>query len=278
MSVQKYVVSQDETGFTILKNTILQNFNDAEALGVWVYLASLPPSWVFYKEQLRSHFNMGRDRLNRVLSKLSTVGLIKVTNARDEKGLFIHMHLHVCSMKNFNPSAQMEEPAPVKASEPPVQPLTENPLTANQLLDNDIYKDISKKKDNINNISNNYSATDVARKQNDDAFDEFWKNYPIKKNKVRSKKIWDREKFASIVTLICCDVLTRSKHEPQWQDKQFIPHPATYLGNKLWNDEVSEASTPKKSSGGKSSSFDQYQADLQKQTRGTTYEHGAISQ
>ncbi|MCF1193162.1 hypothetical protein LRR18_16355, partial [Mangrovimonas sp. AS39] len=104
----------------------------------------------------------------------------------------------------------------------------------------------------------------------------FWKIYPIKKNKIRAKKIWDKRKFSTIVTLICCDVLTRIKQESQWQDKQYIPHPSTYLGNKLWEDELTEASPPKKTSG-KSSSFDSYLADMKKQT-GNTYEHGAISQ
>ncbi len=47
---------------------------------------------------------------------------------------------------------------------------------------------------------------------------------------------------------ICNDLVNRIKNDSQWQDKQYIPHPATYLVNELWNDEISERKS--KSSGG----------------------------
>ena len=272
MSVKKYVIKKNQGNFTSFPNSVLQNINDYGAVGLYTYLSSLPPGWEFYKKHLQEHGRVGRNQLEKLLKILVQHNLVHCVQARNEKGHFAHFEMEVNDGDAFVYVAS--EPVANEC----VQPLAENGLTVNGLPVNDDYKGYKEKEYiNTKDISKNNSAIDIARKQNDDAFDEFWRGYPIKKNKVRSKKIWDREKFASIVTLICCDVLTRIKHEPQWQQKQFIPHPATYLGNKLWTDEVTESSEPKKSSG-KSSSFDAYQADLQKQNRGTTYEHGAISQ
>jgi hypothetical protein len=157
---------------------------------------------------------------------------------------------------------------PAKVSEDSVQecsPLPQYPEMENPEVVNRDYKKergLKKKEEDIK----------------DSCFDEFWSIYPVKKNKVRAKKIWDRKKYSIIIALILTDILNRQKNDSQWQDKQYIPHPSTYLGNELWNDEITQGGQPKKSSG-KSSSFDAYQAELKQQNKGVTYEHeGRISQ
>lgn len=116
------------------------------------------------------------------------------------------------------------------------------------------------------------SATDVAQAHEENTFDEFWKTYPVKKNKVRAKKIWDKNKLSMLVTLICCDVMTRSQKDSQWQDKRYIPHPATYLGNRLWEDEITQDSSPPKKSSG--DAFSRAMSSIHN-TLGNTYdEHG----
>ena len=170
----------------------------------------------------------------------------------------------------FNADAVLSECALMGGSimAPPINGTTAN----DELLKKEVTKEIKE------HNTNNYSATDVAQaRANDDAFENYWKINPVKKNRVRARKIWDKKKLYKIETLICADILNRLENDSQWQDKQYIPHPSTYLFNELWNDEITQPSTPKKSSG-KSSSFDEYQAELKKQSRGTTYEYSAISQ
>ena len=272
MSVKKYVIKKNQGNFTSFPNSVLQNINDYGAVGLYTYLSSLPPGWEFYKKHLQEHGRVGRNQLERLLKILVQHNLVHCVQARNEKGHFAHFEMEV----NDGDSFVYVDSEPV--ADECVQPLAENGLTVNGLPVNDDYKGYKEKEDiNTKDISKNYSATDVAPARDDMTFDEFWKIYPIKKNKVRAKKIWDREKFRLIVTLICSDVLKRTRSEPQWQDKQYIPHPSTYLGNKLWEDEFIEPSTPRKSSG-KSSSFDAYQAELKQQQKGHVYEHGAILQ
>lgn len=237
MSVQKYVLSKDEAGFVLVVNKVAQNLHDAEALGLWVYLASLPPNWVFYKDQIRAHFNIGREKLNKLLSVLKKHRLITVEMSREGKGRFAHAVFHVHNGENF---AQDPETAPALNKEQNA-PCTENPLTVNQSPVTDSYKDIDKKKKGIKETDiNNISATDVTHENEPCSFDEFWNIYPIKKNKIRARKIWERKKLNKIAELICNDVSHRQVNDPSWADEQFIPHPSTYLQNERWNDAVTQ--------------------------------------
>ncbi len=103
----------------------------------------MPSGWVFYKEQLAKHGNVGRDKINSLLKILQSHNLIQVSQIRNEKGQFSHFSLDVLDGNDFiiNEITEIEKP------------LTEKPLTANQSLDNSSYKE------NINktNINKNKS-------------------------------------------------------------------------------------------------------------------------
>jgi hypothetical protein len=238
-----------------------------EAGWVWAYLQSQCDGWKLNPQQLMKHFGVCKDKMYKILTFMISANLLVRHVHTSAKGTHISTTYTVLDGTEYiDPARVIEKSAHQNAPLPEKQdPVLQDP--ENQ----DIKKERGlKKKESIKEIINNNSAIEIAHKQNDDAFDEFWRNYPIKKNKVRSKKIWDREKFASIVTLICCDVLVRVKHEPQWQQPQFIPHPATYLGNKLWTDDVTKASEPESSKGDKSSSFYAY---MKSKPNGETYDH-----
>lgn len=71
-------------------------------------------------------------------------------------------------------------------------------------------------------------------------FDQFWNIYPRKVNKTDALNAWTKLKpdpllFEQIVTA----VKISATENPQWiqQDGRFIPHPATYLNNRRWEDE-----------------------------------------
>ncbi|HZY36251.1 MAG TPA: hypothetical protein VFE53_06360, partial [Mucilaginibacter sp.] len=99
----------------------------------------------------------------------------------------------------------------------------------------------------------------------------------VKKNKTRSKKIWDKNKYDKIAYFIINDVSIRLLKDVQWQNKQYIPHPSTYLNNKLWEDDITEFSNIKKPTG-KNSSWSNYQQGVEKQSGGNVYEHCSTPQ
>lgn len=78
----------------------------------------------------------------------------------------------------------------------------------------------------------------------DDLFPKFWKLYPNKKGKAAAEKAWKKLKvtadlFGQIAEGLAAQVVCEA-----WVKDvgQFIPHPATWLNGKRWEDEVKVAS------------------------------------
>lgn len=78
----------------------------------------------------------------------------------------------------------------------------------------------------------------------DDLFPKFWKIYPNKKGKAAAEKAWKKLKvtadlFGQIAEGLAAQVVCEA-----WvkDGGQFIPHPATWLNGKRWEDEVKVAS------------------------------------
>jgi len=72
-------------------------------------------------------------------------------------------------------------------------------------------------------------------------FDDFWDIYPRKVVKQNAKKAWDKlSPDDGIQQAILSDVRRRINGE--WKDKEerYIPHPATYLNQRRWEDEQPE--------------------------------------
>lgn len=70
-----------------------------------------------------------------------------------------------------------------------------------------------------------------------DGFDEFWAIYPRKTAKTVAIKAWKKVKVDAALLGIILEAVKRQKDTKQWQDG-FIPHPATWLNQKRWEDEV----------------------------------------
>ena len=68
------------------------------------------------------------------------------------------------------------------------------------------------------------------------SFNEFWEIYPHKVGKKKAMEVWNKLKpdDESIERII--DALKKQKETRQWQDKLYIPHPATWLNQERWND------------------------------------------
>jgi len=207
-----------------------------EALGLYCYLHSLPNNWEFHKNHLKNHANIGINKLNTLLKILEKHALIKTVQIRTPQGRFAHFDLEVDDGSSFIINPLDESCAP----------FNENRDTVNRATDNSTYKrNKIENKESKKEISKNNSASDDAPTSQECSFDEFWNGYPIKKNKVRAKRIWDKKKLNKIGILICEDISNRQSNDSSWADEQFIPHPSTYLQNELWNDEITKKSFKK---------------------------------
>lgn len=87
---------------------------------------------------------------------------------------------------------------------------------------------------------NRYSIldNDNERESETNGFDSFWKVYPRKVSKQAALKAWKGAKADKLTEVIVADVERRCETEWKGQEVQFIPHPATYLHQRRWEDET----------------------------------------
>lgn len=72
----------------------------------------------------------------------------------------------------------------------------------------------------------------------DDNFETFYQSYPRKIGKVNVEKWFNKNKPDEELMNKILTSLEEHKKLKQWQDKQFIPYPATWLNQKRWEDEL----------------------------------------
>lgn len=106
-------------------------------------------------------------------------------------------------------------------------------------------KKVSAGAEHINNklleVNNTKDSCSSKNNEPNKEFERFWEAYPRKQSKKAALKIWKREKLTSKLELILSDLLKRKQTEWLDKQKQYIPHPSTYLNGERWNDEI----TPK---------------------------------
>lgn len=224
------------TGFSQIHNTVINNIKNGDAFLVWCYLYSKSSNWKTIKSNIKNVYGFGDLKIKQIFSYLNRAKLIEYVQPKSANGKFGRVQIRILNGAKFDKTQAWLEDAPVVQKTAPAVGRTNG---NDELLN----KDNTKQRKEHNTES--YSASDDAHAPKDSDFDEFWKNYPVKKNKIRAKRIWERKKLTPLLILILTDIVKRQQHDAQWQDKQFIPHPATYLSNELWHDEISTASPPK---------------------------------
>lgn len=77
-------------------------------------------------------------------------------------------------------------------------------------------------------------------------FDDFWTIYPKKVAKQNAVKAWGKtgaNDSQALTDTIIADVKRRVESEWKGKDVQYIPHPATYLNQRRWEDEITPTKT-----------------------------------
>lgn len=79
-----------------------------------------------------------------------------------------------------------------------------------------------------------------------DGFDQFYQAYPRHVGRAVAEKVWIKLHPDAALQGVLLNAIERQKATEQWQsgNGQFIPHPATWLNGKRWNDEIRDAASP----------------------------------
>ena len=87
------------------------------------------------------------------------------------------------------------------------------------------------------------NENEIEYESKEAAFARFWAAYPRKEGKQKAAAAFGK---ITVSVEVLLSALERQKKSPQWtkDNGQFIPHPATWLNGKRWEDEVTGVSLP----------------------------------
>lgn len=94
------------------------------------------------------------------------------------------------------------------------------------------------------------AKTILAPEQEED-FERFWKAYPLHKSKETARKAWNKLNPDTELKEVLMTAIERQKEWQQWKKDggQYIPRPSTWLNQKRWEDEPSQADLGKNRAG-----------------------------
>jgi len=109
------------------------------------------------------------------------------------------------------------------------------PIVSDALPKEDVEKSKSKEQKN----------PPTPKGEGDDLFARFWALYPRKVAKPQAEKAWAKLKVTADLFATIATALAKQVASPDWlkDNGQFIPHPATWLNGRRWEDEVKPAGT-----------------------------------
>lgn len=93
----------------------------------------------------------------------------------------------------------------------------------------------------------------------DSRFDQFWRLYPNRKARAKAEAAWLKLNPSDelLQTLLAALVTQATSHEWTKDGGQYVPHPATWINQRRWEDEVNHASSQQPDRPGPRSAVDE---------------------
>lgn len=97
-------VTKEQSPYTVLLNSVIQNINNADALAVYVYLYSLPPDWEINKEHIKNKFSLSDKSIKYIFSYLNRSNLSMHIPIKNEKHQIIRHDINLLNGEKFDPN------------------------------------------------------------------------------------------------------------------------------------------------------------------------------
>jgi hypothetical protein len=81
---------------------------------------------------------------------------------------------------------------------------------------------------------------DSAKANSNTSFDLFWEGYPRRVGKAAARKAWDKLKVDCVLleSILAALAVQRATHDWRKDGGKYVPHPATWLNGRRWEDEL----------------------------------------
>ncbi len=158
--------------FTIIGNNIFSSGLSIESVGVICYILHLPDDWIIRRVQLMKHFNIGRDKMNRIFGELKSVGyLAELSKIRGKNGKFDGINYIVYDEPNII-NHHTEKPRTA-------EPLHGKPTTTKNYLN----KELSKQRTILQRTNNNAEPKNYQQERQNFFDDRYIDNMDLLKFK-----------------------------------------------------------------------------------------------
>lgn len=235
--------------FTIIGNDVFSDDRlSLEEIGLLSYLRSKPDDWIVIFSYLQKRFDIGRDKLRRIMDGLVERGYITRTRSRDDSGAFGPYEYQIFDIPKLS-SPDTENPHWSSANDDSQCGKTGagsagavNPSPVNPQLLNTESTNTDSKKD-IDLLAGLEPSPEVQSEAADwpkDFREQFWSRYPVRKGKqsaiAKLESIRARRKIAWADIVRGLDNLDAAIADGR-QDPAFVKHPTTWLNGGCWDDE-----------------------------------------
>lgn len=180
-------------------------------------------------EYVKKSLKWGIDKIRKTKKTLKENGLIEIIQSRSNNkidGWYIHLNYLVSSKKSEDIKIQVSNNTCFQQVGEATSSFQE--VSALKEYIKCLKKEIEVLKKEKDKKESNY----------DDNFETFYKAYPRKIGKANVEKWFKKNKPDEELMNKILTSLEEHKKLKQWQDKQFIPYPATWLNQKRWEDEL----------------------------------------
>lgn len=202
---------KDKIPFTQVANDVLNDSKlSAKAKGIYAYLYSKPEGWNFAIDRIKDDFSDGRLAINTGLRELEKEGYL--LRQKEKTGRVVYLlksQMTKIDIRGIKPDDENRNLRKPQSAE----------IDTISNKDTKVIKNINNK-----NIS----------------FDQFWSEYPRKTAKAVAQRAWIKIKPDEKLLNEILEGLRKYKNTDQWKDPRYIPHPATFLNQRRWEDEITE--------------------------------------
>ena len=246
-----------------------------KAMGLMSFMISLPKNWVYSIEGLAKCTGESKDSIRNTIKKLEEYGYLTREQKRDENGCFTSCNYILYLEPKIEPICDRDNDAQ-KTFVQNNENCNKNSKFENGHVQND-GKSVQKCCSALENIdilpSSGFPTTDLPTsgfptqintkeiitkgikekeiyKEKefpsfslcvfDSEFSKFWAEYPRKEKKDRTKRAFLKKRKAGVEFEPILDGLKRYKQK--WAQEntklKYIPHPASWINDERWNDEI----------------------------------------
>lgn len=239
-----------QNNFSIVSNAIIRDTNlSLKARGLFILMLSLPDRWEFSVRGLSKIAGEGLGAIRSGLHELEEQGYLLRQRKRNAEGKLGDMEYTL-----YEEPQKPKQEMPIEELSAVAEPMQENPTQAKSTQINKEYNKLQTKerteRENsareqttfpaqVNKVLNAAEA-DLQKRY----FTEFWNDYPRHVNKPLAMIAWRNLPVDTVLYSKILDAVERYKNTRQWQDKSYIPYPASFLQDERWEDDIPD-DTPK---------------------------------